>query len=78
MAYDHATGGRLSSSSKGSFGGVTGPLRRLAEKLALWQQRADTRQELERLLHSSPHLIADVGLTVERARREIAKPVWRP
>lgn len=78
MAYGHATHGRLAGSGKGILGGFAGALRQLRDRLELWQKRAEERDELKRLLSSSPHLIADVGLTVEQAKERIAKPVWRP
>jgi uncharacterized protein YjiS (DUF1127 family) len=41
-------------------------------------ERACYRQELRRLLELGPHLIDDIGLTLEEARSEAAKPLWRP
>ena len=41
-----------------------------------WRRRRRYREDLDRLLRTGPHLIADIGLTVEAARREIAKPFW--
>jgi uncharacterized protein YjiS (DUF1127 family) len=45
--------------------------------LAMFRQRHAYRAQLARLLALGPHLIADTGLGVEQARREIAKPFWK-
>lgn len=45
--------------------------------VAKLKQRHAYRAELARLLTLGPHLIADTGLGVEQARREIAKPFWK-
>ena len=42
-----------------------------------WQSRRRYRQDLARLLRVGPHMIADVGLTLEDARHEAAKPFWQ-
>lgn len=44
----------------------------------IWRQRRDYRRELRRLLRVGPHMIADIGLTVEEARDEVTKPLWVP
>ena len=46
--------------------------------LATWRRRRAYRDHLRRLLRVGPYMIDDIGLTVEAARREIAKPFWRP
>jgi len=43
----------------------------------VWCKRRHYRRELRRLLRAGPHLIADIGLTLEAARREAGKPFWR-
>jgi uncharacterized protein YjiS (DUF1127 family) len=43
-----------------------------------WRRRRRYREDLKRLLRAGPYLIVDIGLTPRKARREIAKPVWRP
>ena len=35
------------------------------------------RRELRRLLRVSPHMIEDIGLSREQARREAKKPFWQ-
>jgi uncharacterized protein YjiS (DUF1127 family) len=53
---------------------------RLAEIGAVfgaWRRRYRYRRELERVMRSGPHLIADVGLSRAHAEREVAKPFWR-
>ena len=77
MAYGQATHGRLVNGGKGAFAALAAPLHRLRETLDLWRRRAAERDELARLLSSSPHLIADIGLTVEQAQRKIDRPLWR-
>lgn len=44
---------------------------------AIWQARRHYRRELARLLIVGPHMIADIGLTADNARQEIARPFWR-
>jgi uncharacterized protein YjiS (DUF1127 family) len=45
---------------------------------AIWRPRRNYRRELARLLIVGPHMIADIGLTGDSARKEIARPFWRP
>lgn len=45
-----------------------------AARLRLWLRRARERRELLRL---DPRLCRDIGVTVNEARREAAKPFWR-
>lgn len=47
---------------------------RVASTLAVWNRRARTRRELARL---GPRECADIGIRLECARREAAKPFWR-
>ena len=64
-----------------SFLSVRALFRRVADVshvVAEWRRRRHYRNELRRLLGVGPHLIADIGLTIEAARREIKKPFWRP
>jgi uncharacterized protein YjiS (DUF1127 family) len=42
-----------------------------------WETRRRYRAELKRLFRVGPHMIDDIGLTLEEAYREIAKPRWR-
>jgi uncharacterized protein YjiS (DUF1127 family) len=41
-----------------------------------WRRRLRYRRDLRRLSRSGPHLIDDIGLTLEEARREMSKPFW--
>ena len=52
-------------------------LARLDTTLATWRRRRAYRQDLKRLSRVGPHMIADIGLTPETARREIETPFWR-
>jgi uncharacterized protein YjiS (DUF1127 family) len=45
--------------------------------LSVWRARRHCRRELRRLLDVGPHMIADVGLTLDQARDEITQPFWR-
>jgi uncharacterized protein YjiS (DUF1127 family) len=45
--------------------------------LSAWRERRQYRQELRRLMKVGPHMIADIGLKLEDARRETAKPFWQ-
>lgn len=46
----------------------------LVEKIVAWNARRRQRQALAEL---DQHLLDDVGLTREQARREAGKPFWR-
>jgi uncharacterized protein YjiS (DUF1127 family) len=45
--------------------------------LLLWIERSRQRRALADLAMLNDHLLKDVGLTQEQARREVAKPFWR-
>jgi uncharacterized protein YjiS (DUF1127 family) len=45
--------------------------------LSVWRARRHYRRELRRLLDVGPHMIADVGLTLDQARDEMTQPFWR-
>jgi uncharacterized protein YjiS (DUF1127 family) len=51
-----------------------GPLRVLDG----WRARWHYRRELRRLLAVAPHMITDIGLTLDQAQREMVMPFWRP
>ena len=60
------------------------PLRRrrygfeiLSGMFAAWDERIHFRHDLQRMAADSPHLIADIGLTMQQAEAEIAKPFWQ-
>lgn len=40
---------------------------------ARWRLRAELRQ----LLEAGQHMLADVGLTADEVKAELAKPIWR-
>jgi uncharacterized protein YjiS (DUF1127 family) len=44
--------------------------------LALWLERGRSRRQL-RLLLTSPHALADLGLTRDEADLESIRPFWR-
>lgn len=48
------------------------------EKLVEWKRRLHYRNELKRLMRVGPHMIKDVGLTLEEAYHETNKPFWTP
>ncbi|HSR71817.1 MAG TPA: DUF1127 domain-containing protein [Kiloniellales bacterium] len=50
------------------------PLRRILDRLLLWQARAAERRQLAEM---SDHLLKDMGLTRADVSRECAKPFWR-
>jgi uncharacterized protein YjiS (DUF1127 family) len=50
---------------------------KLIAALTLWRERRHFRKELSRLLGVAPHMIGDIGLTVEVAAAEVARPFWR-
>ena len=49
----------------------------LSHILSAWRERRQYRQELRRLMRVGPHMIADIGLKLEDARMETAKPFWQ-
>ena len=59
--------------------GVLQDMRRrgAAEVFSVWHARRHYRRELQRLLAVGPHMIADIGLTLDNAREEMARPFWR-
>jgi uncharacterized protein YjiS (DUF1127 family) len=44
---------------------------------AVWRERATFREELALKARDMPHLIGDIGLTMDEVREELAKPLWR-
>jgi uncharacterized protein YjiS (DUF1127 family) len=45
---------------------------------AAWMERRRFRADLKRLLKVGPHMIADLGLTLDAAMAESEKPFWQP
>jgi uncharacterized protein YjiS (DUF1127 family) len=43
----------------------------------LWRERWHYRRELTRLLIVGPYMISDIGLTLDQAQEEAARPFWR-
>jgi uncharacterized protein YjiS (DUF1127 family) len=50
-------------------------VRRAADLLLTWQQRARDRRQLQSL---SDHMLRDIGLTRADVFAEASKPFWRP
>ena len=48
----------------------------LSTTIPVWIERSRQRRELGELADRKDHLLADIGLSVEEARREAAKPFW--
>ena len=48
----------------------------LSTTIQVWIERSRQRRELGELADRKDHLLADIGLSVEEARREAAKPFW--
>ena len=46
-----------------------------AKIVSLWWRYARTRRALNRL---DDRMLADIGITREQAKKEAAKPFWRP
>ncbi len=53
------------------------PIRSLFPRFSTWRQRIAWRRALRRMLATTPHLVADIGLTEADARDEIARPFWK-
>ena len=51
-------------------------LTQLSTTIQVWIERSRQRRALGELTDRKDHLLADVGLSVEEARREAAKPFW--
>ncbi|RVD61619.1 hypothetical protein EN828_18720 [Mesorhizobium sp. M2D.F.Ca.ET.185.01.1.1] len=49
----------------------------LFDLLSAWEERARFRHELAIRARETPHLIGDIGLTMDQVRDELAKPLWR-
>ncbi|RWL44498.1 MAG: DUF1127 domain-containing protein [Mesorhizobium sp.] len=45
--------------------------------LSAWGERARFRHELAIRARETPHLIGDIGLTMDQVPDELAKPLWR-
>lgn len=54
-------------------------IKRIPERVAVWQARARTRSQLRALLaHSGDHLLKDIGVSRAAALYELNKPFWKP
>jgi|SRR5262245_33045572 len=51
-------------------------LTQLSTTIQVWIERSHQRRMLGELTDRKDHLLADIGLSVEEARREAAKPFW--
>jgi uncharacterized protein YjiS (DUF1127 family) len=49
---------------------------RLSTTIQVWIERSRQRRALGELADRNDHLLADIGLSVEQARREAAEPFW--
>jgi uncharacterized protein YjiS (DUF1127 family) len=49
---------------------------RLSTTIQVWIERSRQRRALGELADRNDHLLADIGLSVEQARCEAAKPFW--
>jgi len=56
---------------------LVSPIARARRLRAEWLRRRIYRSDLNRLLGVGEYMITDIGLTLDDARREIQKPVWR-
>ena len=48
----------------------------LSTTIQVWIERSHQRRELSELADRKDHLLADIGISVEEARHEAAKPFW--
>ena len=48
--------------------------RQIIKKVKFWRNRSRQRKQLARL---DAHLLADIGLSAEQVKAEIAKPFWK-
>jgi len=51
-------------------------LTQLSTTIQVWIERGRQRRELGELADRKDHLLADIGLSVEEARHQAAKPFW--
>ena len=51
-------------------------LTQLSTTIQVWIERSHQRRMLGELTDRKDHLLADIGLSVEEARHEAAKPFW--
>jgi uncharacterized protein YjiS (DUF1127 family) len=67
------------NSSFGDFKSVLQEMRHQGPTtlLSVWRARRHCRRELRRLMDVGPHMIADVGLTLDQATDEMTQPFWR-
>lgn len=73
LTRDLTHGERAYSRPLGSDAGTT-ILSRVAEVFWQWSERARQRRQLSSL---TPRELKDVGISVEAAAAEVAKPFWR-
>lgn len=51
-------------------------LLQMAAEVRAWRTRIGYRRELRRILETGPHLVADMGIGIDEALHEIAKPFY--
>lgn len=69
-----------SSASGGAWRQDNDPLtqgRGWSATLRIWVERSRQRRALAERANCNDHLLKDLGLSQEQARREAAKPFWR-
>src|SRR5712671_6983168 len=69
-----ACGGRATVSGRASL--IPFFLTQLSTMIQVWTERSRQRRELGELADRNDLLLADIGLSVEEARHEAAKPFW--
>ena len=55
---------------------LDGPAER-GSRIDFWRRRLRFRRHMARLLRLDAGLIEDMGLTLQEAQQEVAKPFWR-
>ena len=45
--------------------------------LRLWRERGRYRRDLARLVFVGPHMLNDIGLTLDQALAQVDRPFWR-
>jgi len=59
-------------------GGAALSISQMAQVISQWQNNWRYRRHLGRLLELGPHMLADIGLSLDEAIIETAKPFWKP
>jgi uncharacterized protein YjiS (DUF1127 family) len=59
-------------------GGAALSIRQMAQVISQWENNWRYRRDLGRLRELGPHMLADIGLSLDEAIIETAKPFWKP